>query len=371
MLEAICFLIIELFLFELGCLTRNSRAQCFVILFFSWVFVAFTMISADIDNYRYAYNANIYLGKDPLFFKLQQIGLKAGLKFDVYKAILGSIMMLIMTYVIINYSKETSILAALCLFLPCGSFATQIRSGLAGVLVILGIQILTKGGRWRLTKYLLLIFIASGIHQMAVIYLILSIPYIVKNKLSWIRIMRIVVLVGIICIHVAPFMVYKIIENIGTINNTYIRTIAYRLSQMFSSEFRATTIGFLFNMLHHMILFYCTEKSQVVALKIRGNEEAICKEIMLERAINYTLLLIIPLYAISFHFSRILYYAMPFMYASAINAVDLSRDEQGHVYGKNRIYLMISVTLFVSLWGILQEPQDYARIISGLFRIGI
>ena len=94
------------------------------------------------------------------------------------------------------------------------------------------------------------------------------------------------------------------------------------------------------------------------------------RKIDLIRGVNCLLLAFIPLYAISFHFVRAFYYAVPFICASTLNSVYYVRKIKNlKNYGQIRILLMLGIVIFVYFWGILQEPADAIRLVQSYFEV--
>lgn len=371
MIEMAISILLEILLLMIGILKRRSSIILFSISVFIWIYVSFSFDSADIVNYRYAYDNNIYLGKDPLFFSIQNFFVNKGWSFTAFKIFLGTVISTVFFYIINKYKDCKAILATICIFIPCISFATQIRSGLAGVIAFSAIYILTAKGKGKIIIYIFLVLLASFIHQSALVYLVLVIPCFVKGNKNYLYFVRGFTITLICVLLVAPTSISLIVNALIKIDNVHIQTLAFRLNQMFSGEYKATIIGFLFNAMHHFIIFLCADYSQKKEILLLGNmiSENELKRVKFERAINNTLLVFIPLYIISFHFVRTLYYVLPFMYAIAFSSIFRMRKYSKIVnYGRIQIMLMFIVTIFVFIWGIIQEPNDYIRIIQGIFR---
>lgn len=370
MIKMVMFLLCELFLCTLGIFTKKSKAVFSVIAVFMWFYIAFTFDSADISNYRYAYDNNIYLGKDPLFYSIQGIFINLGFSFNAFKLVIGTLITLIFFVTIGKYKECISALAAICMFIPCGSFASQIRSGIAGIIVLFAISILASDKKLKVFKYLFWIGVASFIHQIALVYIVLLVPYIFKRKKTYIQLVRKVAIILCGILIVEPTLISVVSNFLSKFSNVNIQILAYRLSQMFSGEYKATAIGFTFNAIHHFVVFFGAEYSQRKEIQLL-NAYLTDKEknkIMIERVFNNTLLLLISFYFVSFHFVRAFYYVAPFIYAIMLKSVFRVRNCTGReAYGRIRMIIVLAVTLFVSVWGIIQEPKDFLRLIDGMF----
>lgn len=372
MLSAVVFALAEIYLSILGAFLKKSKTMFIIIGVFIWIYIAFSLDSSDIANYRYAYNHDIYLGKDPLFYVIEKFFMNKSFCFDLFKILLGTLITCIFCVAICRYTENISILIAICLLIPAGSFATQIRSGLAGALIIYAIGFLKKGNKIALLEYILVVILSAFIHQMALFYLVLIIPWIIKNNNKYINIFLKLVVVSTLVILILPGIIDKVVNVLYYISKSeYVSVFAFRLNQMFSEEYKATFIGFSFNALHQIVVYYCVEKSLYNYLRIAKDDLPFgeIESIQFHRAISCTFLALIPFYSISFHFVRVFYYALPFLYAQTINATQKTREYIGNYrYGRNRIFLMFGMTMFVFLFGIYQEPADFLRVVNGIFK---
>ena len=59
MLSAVVFVLAEIYLSILGAFLKKSKTMFIIIGVFIWIYIAFSLDSSDIANYRYAYNHDI------------------------------------------------------------------------------------------------------------------------------------------------------------------------------------------------------------------------------------------------------------------------------------------------------------------------
>ena len=355
--------------------SKHSRVLVFIIFIMTFIMISFSFDSADLENYRRAYDFDIYMGKDPLFFVFQELIHRTGAKFELFKMLIGTIMTVLFLNAIFRYTEHREMLLSLCLFIPVSnSFATQIRSGLAGCIIILALTYLFSDSIKSKILYLVLVVVASFIHQMSLFYIVLIIPVILKNTKGFIYFTRFSIFIITIFMLNAGSLITDLADFMSSQSwtNSYLSILVFRMKQMFTSEFKSTLLGFAFNALFHGILYYCAEASLVKQSKIM-RLELLYKELRkidLIRGVNCLLLAFIPLYAISFHFVRAFYYAVPFICASTLNSVYYVRKIKNlKNYGQIRILLMLGIVIFVYFWGILQEPADAIRLVQSYFEV--
>lgn len=354
---------------------KHSRVLLFFICIMTFIMIAFSFDSADLENYRRAYDFDIYMGKDPLYFIFQELIHSTGAKFEFFKMLIGTIMTVLFLSSIFRYTEHRELLLSLCLFIPVSnSFATQIRSGLAGCIIILALTYLFANNMKSKIIYLVLVVMASFIHQMSLFYIILIIPVILKDTKRFIYFTRVCIFIVTIFMINAGSIITDFADFISSQSwtNSYLSILVFRMKQMFTGEFKSTLLGFAFNALFHSILYYCAEVSLIQQSKIMRLELPYKEwsKIDLIRGVNCLLLAFIPLYAISFHFVRAFYYAVPFLCASTFNSIYAVRKVRRlNSYGQIRVLLVIGVIIFVYFWGILQEPADTFRLVKSYFEV--
>jgi len=375
-LELTLYLVIQIFLFLLAILCKRSKGMYIAIALFIWIMAAFATDSYDISNYRYTYDADIYIGKDPLFYQFQLLFTNCNAPFMVFKFAVATITVLASAAAIPKYTEYVAFLSGLCLFIPYGSYITQIRSSMSGAIDILAVAWLytkTQGKvSWKeIIKYVILIVIASGFHQSSLLFLLLVIPFFTDDKNDrYIKICENISIVLVIIFLVASGRVYNFIDKIqGAVSNVYFKTLFWRIEEFFSSQFAVNFTGFMFNVCHHFVVFICAELTsktmQQIAIDEQDDEKL--KRIILLRKFNASFLFLIPFYSVSYHFVRAFYYASPLLYSITINNVfEIRNKKMSSKYGQIELVLLISVTLFVALFNISKEPSDAQRIVNGL-----
>lgn len=376
MIELTLYLSIQFFLFLLAILCKRSKGMYIAIALFIWIMAAFATDSFDISNYRYTYDADIYIGKDPLFYQFQLLFTNCNAPFMVFKFAVATITVVASAFAIPKYTEYVGFLSGLCLFIPFGSYITQIRSSMSGAIDILAVAWLysktqEKVSKKDLIKYIILIVIASGFHQSSLLFLLLAIPFFTdENDDKYVKVCEYATIILAIIFLLAAGTVHSFIDKItNVVSNVYFKTLFWRIGEFFSSQFAVNFTGFMFNVCHHFIVFICAELTSKTMQRIAADEEDTnkLKRVILIRKFNATFLFLIPFYSISYHFVRAFYYATPLLYSITVNNVfEIRNKTRSYKYGQIELVLLISVTLFVALFNISKEPLDAQRIVNGL-----
>ena len=158
---------------------RDSKTLFRVIMVLCWIVIAVSMDAYDINNYRRAYDREVYRGKEFLFDLLQYIFFNLHIPFDLFKFLYGTVIWFLLYRVLRYYTVDIALAAAIFVFGPMMGFGTQMRSSMAGAIVLNAIPILLRkdGKIW---KYCALVALACTFHMMAAFYFIFVIPKYVR-----------------------------------------------------------------------------------------------------------------------------------------------------------------------------------------------
>lgn len=303
---------------------KDSKTLFNVLMILCWVVIAMSMDSYDIGNYRKAYDLGILRGKEPLFDLVQFVFFSLKIPFAVFKLVFGTVIWLLLYKALKNYSLDIALVAAIFVLGPMMGFGTQLRSSMAGAIVLNALPILLKkdGRAW---KYCLLVAIASMFHLMAVFYFVFLIP-----KYSSIGTKPFRNLMCIWAIALVPVFIILAaqISNIlkymqALTNNTSIQSVLSRLELYCSGEMSPNLTGFSFAACAHLVVFFLTDRMCATMLRIRANLNDQDNEklqlssyaITYMRKLNSILVLIVPCYILSMQFDRFHSYFVPVCYS--------------------------------------------------------
>ncbi len=321
---------------------KDSETLYKATMVFCWLVIAMSTDSYDLANYRWAYGEGIVIGKDPLFDLIQKVFMATGLPFEIFKVIYGSLVWCLLYRGMKKFTLDTAMVAALFLLGPAIAHGTQLRSTLAGVIVLNAIPLLTqkKGKTW---LYCLIVAVASLIHFMAAFYFVFLLPKFIKATSSKFRNTCCIIALALIPIFlllakpVAMWMGWiQTWIGIDVINKVLDRLIPYLNGQM-----SPNIIGFLFDSCSHFVTFFLTDRMCAAMLQLRREYEGEKRpEFFLSsyainylRKLNSILVLFIPCYILSMQFDRFPGYYNVVCYGLIVQGARELRIVRGRTHG--------------------------------------
>ncbi|MBQ8620483.1 MAG: EpsG family protein [Clostridia bacterium] len=308
---------------------RDSKVLFNIIMFFCWIVIALSMDSHDINNYRWAYDQGILRGKDKLFDLLQDLFFNSGSPFFVFKLFYSTIIWLLLYRVFRTYTVDTALAAAIFVMGPMVGLGTQMRSSMAGAIILNALPFLLEK-RSKEWIYCILVLIASLFHAMALFYLVFLIPKLIHIDSSEFRDYMVVLALALI-----PFFllfakpISQILTAMQTISNiSAINSLLSRLARYFSGEMSPNIKGFLFASGGHFVTFFLTDRLCETMLATRRRETQIHSHfhqdayaIRYLHMLNSIMVLIIPCYILSMQFDRFFGYFAPVCYCLIVQGV--------------------------------------------------
>lgn len=302
---------------------RDSKMLYNVVMFFCWIVIALSMDSNDIANYREAFDANKFLSSDPLYNLMQRGLFSMGLPFAVMKILYGTVIWALLYRALKHYTLDMALVAAIFVLGPMMGLGTQMRSSLAGMIVLNALPLLLKkdGKAW---IYCLLILLASLVHMMALFYFVFLIPKLLRASSEKFRnILCIIALVAVPALAILDAPIAQLLKYMQNLTNISLISSAFgRLAAYFAGQFSPNIKGFLFNAFGHFVTFVLTDRMCAAMLQIRSQREQTGQTtgglsayaIEYLRKINSMLVLIIPCYVLSMQFDRFHNYFVPVCY---------------------------------------------------------
>ena len=298
---------------------RDSKTLFHVIMVLCWIVIAMSMDSRDIYNYRRAYDGGILRGKEPLFDLLQWTFYSLGVPFAVFKLLYSTTIWFLLYKGLKNYTVELALAAAIFVLGPMMGYGTQMRSSMAGAILLNAIPLLMKKDE-KVWKYCALVAFASLFHLMAVFYFIFLIPKYWKTSARKFRnYMYILAVLLIPFLLLVRIPIYKLLILLQTWTNI---GVLGRLARYFSGEMGPNIKGFLFTSCAHFVGFLATDRMCSAMQSVRKKATRQQREAMLLnsyavgylRKLNSLLLLIIPCYVLCLQFDRFNSYYLPVGY---------------------------------------------------------
>lgn len=142
-----------------------------------WCMVLFMVLTyagcnsgADVLNYINRYDNRIY-GMAPLFDFLMRLFKTLGFSFVAFKLVLAVVYMLFLYKAVAKCTGNVTMVLALVWAFPFPGAVTQLRNGLAAVIVLYGLVCYIKDPGHSTVKYIFWVLVASMIHPAMLVYL--------------------------------------------------------------------------------------------------------------------------------------------------------------------------------------------------------
>lgn len=159
----------------LSFLMPKSKGIAGLLLLYMWIFYGFNTYSGDYAVYEYVYNS-IQSGQlvnhfEPGFSLLMVVCSMLGLSFIGFKIVLATVFVSLLYVVVNKYTTYRAFVLAVFLIFPFTYFASVLRAGISGLIVVYSLSYLAQNGRQNTVKYTLGILIAALFHSSSVFFL--------------------------------------------------------------------------------------------------------------------------------------------------------------------------------------------------------
>lgn len=329
--KAIVFIVIEILLFLWG-LDNNERRSItftnsflankkvdlkyFILFLLFWLFAVCVTESYDISNYRYAYDARISHGKEPLFDIIQFYFHDHGRSFDYFKFVWVTIVAAFIYMCIKRYANYPAAVMALALVSPLTGFITQMRSALAGIIVLNAIPLIFKGRIRDKILYAIIVVLCAQIHIVVYAYLIFLLISHKENKTIrklYYMIITVLIIMALFFSSIYMQTIFNILNNLPVVGNSVRRAISYFQGQ--GNHFRYA----FFLMIKHLFLFFlCNKACSIQERECLLHSGDGSKFRMIKEA-NILMLFFLPITMMSGSFERLFNYFIPIQYAVIFN----------------------------------------------------
>lgn len=184
-----------------GIIKKKSRTLTYLMLVYMWIFYALNTYSGDYISYKYVYTL-IEQGKiwghfEPGFTLLMWVCIKIGLPFLGFKSILATIYILGLFKTIKTYTKNTAFALAIFMIFPFMYFASVLRAGIAGLIIVYAIQFLKRDVKHGDLKYIGYILSATMVHTSSLFFLLFLLIRKGAKKGIMIRVMGVALMIDI------------------------------------------------------------------------------------------------------------------------------------------------------------------------------
>lgn len=400
--KVIGYLLILAALCAWGVSGKRHRACFAAMAVFLWVAVALCMDSYDIENYRVIYDPSFLLEKDALFGLIERGFLLLNISFDWFKAIWGTGIAVLLIAGLARYTDRPALAGAMFLLVMLG-YATQMRSAMAGAILLLSFSFLLTERKRDAVWYALLTLLASALHIMAAGFLILLLPRLLDrgNGSRWFAVCTVAAAVLGVLLRLS---VGRIAALLGQMEQSLApgaaRSVVARVLPYFSAEIRPNATGFLFAGFAHLGMAFAADWACVVLLRLRGVQNAgfpgglyrwidrfLCmpaspKRLVSEvapkhpgfwtvtvlgtmRRMNAVMLLMIPLYAASDQFCRLFGYFRPLCICVFAQAVLESGRRRRHA-ALTAVIVMLAALLLIAVMDVRSNVGDFLRTVGGI-----
>lgn len=371
-IKLILFILIWLAITIMGFYFNKSK-KCYTIIICTFLcLMLLCKDSYDIANYRRAYDEHIFHSKEWFFDYIRQLSWENGLSFDCFRSIWCIIIVILLYKGIKKYSNYAALVSVFFFIVPfLSGFITQMRNSLAGAIIVYALPFLVSDKKNDYMKYIICVIIASFVHIMSIIYLVLLIPRLVNVSYKNFHIFCIIgTCVSVIFIfNITDIMSLWIEAYVGRIPNEFVAKNLLRFRLYFQEGMRSNATGFFFAAGHQLIVYYYSLKAYNRCFQSREyvfyNRNSIEKlgEIM------DLLLFIIPLYAISMQMQRIFFYCSPLFYGIIVQSNMELHNKKGNkkIMVPSDLLYLLGFLIGIYIISIYHTSEDFLRCINGMY----
>lgn len=330
-----------------------------------WLFAVCTTDSADLSNYRWAYEQRLSHGKEPLFDVVQFFFKDIGCSFDFFKLVWISVVVVLLYTGIKKYSKFPSAVFGLALVTMLTGFVTQMRSALVGAIFLNAFSLVLSERKKDRVLYAIIILLSAQIHILAYAFLIFLFVKPNKNMVFKKAYYIIIAIVTFSTLFLSRLPFINSIQTMLSFEGMSVtRTMSYL--QGGDSQFRYA----FFLIVKHLFVFFLTNYACKIQLEIvdkNDKENKNQKNARIIQEANTLMLVFLPITIQAASFERLFNYFILIQYATVFNE------------GKSKIIISDSKKMKLSLQSILVigmlfitfielyfSPSDMIRILNSV-----
>lgn len=164
------------FLFILGIFNRKSKFAEFLLLLFMWCFYALNTYSGDYISYEYVYSligsGSKWIYFEPGFSLIMVLCNSIGLSFTGFRIVLATAYIFLLDKTIKKYTDNVAYVLAIFMIFPFMYFASVLRAGVAGLIIVYSMHYLQIDGRRGTIKYIIGVLVATMFHTSSIFFLV-------------------------------------------------------------------------------------------------------------------------------------------------------------------------------------------------------
>ena len=170
---AICF---AMFLILCGLFYKKSKIVELLLLIFMWCFYALNTYSGDYISYEYVYSiigsGSKWIYFEPGFTFIMLLCKTIGLSFTGFRIVLATFFTLFLDKTIRRYTNNVAFVLAIYMIFPFMYFASVLRGGIAGLIIVYSIYYLQTDETKGVVKYIIGVLIAMLFHTSSIFFLV-------------------------------------------------------------------------------------------------------------------------------------------------------------------------------------------------------
>lgn len=340
---------------------KNVRLYYSFLICFFLLFGVCIRDSYDIDSYRYAYEARIAHGKEPLFDAIQFYFHDNGWTFNSFK-----VMWLVLTTIFLyagikKYADKPEAVVGLSFLSVLPSFITQFRSAFVCAVVLNAIQLLFSGKRRDKIIYTAIVLLCAQIHIMAFLFLIFLFVRGQEKKNYGLRYCGLVSLATLFAIGFNRYMV--IIIDVLTEIVPMFSSISDRIISAVSG-IETPIKAIIFLICKQLFLYIMTDRACKLSKKKATGEITYYNCIS---EINNLSLFFLPLCIINASFLRVYNPIILLQYAVILNVGNMKMRISDKIGLNVRMKtLLICFALFLFVVDVCSGPDDLVRMMKSI-----
>lgn len=314
---------------------------------YMWVLFWLPQYPGDLETYEKLYNFGSVMALEPGYGMLVKMCLTLGISFSGFRIVVATIYVLLLYRAVRRMTDYTAVIMVLSCLFPMCVFCSVIRSGLACVLVLNGIALLSSKKVRDMAVFAIWILLAASVHRSALVFLLFAfLRRKVKNYL--IIIMMTCSLLFAILLNYTDIIQNLIVAVVGDAG----------LSHFTSTETRANFTGMVAEIvvLLGLVIYVkiaCIENEKLLEMNAISPEKAEQGELAFNISVVWFLLL--PLMVMANPFMRFVYMTFPMMITVFTNTAYSKTGSNSNISEQVGVFpvanfFSVAITLLLTLF---------------------
>ena len=279
-------------LIVLGILKKRSKVLTVLMLVMMWIVFGLCTYNGDYENYRWIYQ-NIQAPEywtefEPLYNVIMYVCSICGLSFIQFRMVFGALYIILLNIAIGEYTKNKAEALGLYMLFPFLSFTSIIRSGFAGVLIVLAYREV-MAERDNKFKFWAFIIAATLIHYTSIFF---SVYYCLRRK--QLRQNSIIFMIGLVMVAFVTYYTGIIYRVVSMMTSNY-RTLKWFMPSQSAQQPRWILYLIIIDLIV-IFLAYLSQRENRIAARNRRTVNSFANDIFY---VNITMLIFIPTFFIT------------------------------------------------------------------------